>query len=295
MRPAAALALLALLAACTTPGGTVSPPPDPTTSSTAPSSATTPTATTTTTPTATATSLPSAGCPQGDVLVADGQLLQFQHPASDGSRIAGVSWRTSGTCQVVSLSFATADGAPATTPPALTARLLREAGVLRVETGATDSVVIDQLVEEGQVERLFVPVDGEGLRFVDLVLSGPTVARGRVLTSPARLELELQPGGPDEIGRPLMTSQLVVVEPGSAAAMEPILDVSGYSTGRLEDVHIALLDRETTVTDVPLALEDSPGRWSAFHLVVPMGDSPYDTLHLLDAEGSVIAGIPFSR
>lgn len=288
MRGIIALLLMSLVAvACSEPTTTVVPPPTPTTGSTTTVTSTVPSTTTVTTD-------PVGACPDGDVMLADGQLLRFERPTSDGTRITGISWRTSGRCQLFSVSFATADGAPATTPPTVTARLLRAAGVLRIETAATEAVVIDQLVEEGQVQRLFVPVDEEGFRFVDLVLTGPTVARARVQTSPARLEIELEPGGPEEIGSPLVTPQLVIVEPGSAAAMEPILDVSGYSTGELEGLQIAVLDEGVTVAESPLELEPSPGQWRSFHLVLPMGDSTYDDLRLLDETGSVIAGIPFT-
>lgn len=287
MRGIVAFLLVSLVVvACSEPTTTVSPPPPPASSST--------TTVASTTPPTTVTTDPVGACPEGDVMLADGQLLRFDRPTSDGTRITGVSWRTSGNCQLVSVSFATADGAPATTPPTVTARLLRAAGVLRIETTATEAVVVDQLVEEGQVERLFVPADEEGFRFVDLVLSGPTVARARVQTSPARLEVELEPGGPVEIGSPLITPQLVIVEPGSAAAMEPVLDVSGYSTGELEGLQIAVLNQGVTVADSPLDLETSPRLWRSFHLVLPMGDSAYDNLRLLDESGSVIAGIPFS-
>lgn len=289
MRAATTLLLAALVAAgCSdAPTDDFVPPPATRASSTSVPASSIPPATTSTTPAFDA-------CPEGDVMLADGRLLRFERPTSDGTRIAGISWRTEGECHQVSLSFATEDGAPATTPPTITARLLREAGVLRIETEATTSVIVDQLVEEGLVERLFVPIDQNGFRFVDLVLSGPVVARAKVLTSPARLELEMQSGGPEEIGSPLMTSGLVVVEPGSAAAVEPILDITGYSTGELESLQITVLNGDTTVAESVLELEPSPGVWLAFHQIVPMGDSPYDSLRLTNTEGSVIAGIPFN-
>lgn len=227
-------------------------------------------------------------------MVADGRLIDFDRPNTDATRIAGITWRTTGTCQVVSVSFATDVGAPATTPPTMTVRLLRSAGILRISTTASSSVIVDQLVEEGQVEQLFVPVDVDGNRFIDLVLNGPTVARARVLTSPARLELELQPGGPQEIGRPLMSTELVVVEPGSSAVAEPILDVSGYSTGDLEQVNLSVLFEETTVAESVLTLESNPRVWTEFTLAIPVGERPYDSLRVSTEDDSVVAGIPFT-
>src|SRR5690606_6508421 len=159
---------------------------EPQSTSTSPSTAPATTSTSTGTTEAPTTTVTEGACPAGDVMLADGGLADFDPPSSDSTRIAGINWRTSGVCQLFTISFATEDGAPATTPPALSARLLRGAGVLRVETAATSSVVADQLVEAGAVERLFVPVAEDGTRFVDLVLAEPVVARARLQTSPAR-------------------------------------------------------------------------------------------------------------
>lgn len=278
-----------LVAACSLEQGpTVSPPP-PTSTTTPPVSTTLPpddTATTTT------TSDPESACPEGDVMLADGRLLEFDRPDSDGARLAGITWQSTGDCQLLTVTFATEDGAPATTPPSLDARLLRNAGVLRVDTAATGSVVVDQLVEEGSVERLFVPVDEDDLRFVDLVLSEPAVARARVLTSPARLEIELQPGGP-EVGRPLISPEVVVVEPGSAAVAASVLDISGYSVGEIESLDLAILRNDAEVAETTLELESQPTIWREFQFAFQVGAS-YDTLRVTNDDGSVIAAIPLS-
>ncbi len=281
--------VMAALVGCTDTGPTVPPPPTPTTATpTEPLPATT----VTTAPAQTTAS--EDGCPEGDVMVADGRLLGFNRPTTDATRIAGITWRTSGGCLLVTITFATDDGAPATTPPTMTARVLRSAGVVRVDTEATSSVVADQLLEEDLVERLFVPVDDEGLHFIDLVLDAPVVARARVLTSPARLEIELQSGGPPEIGSPLISSELVVIEPGSAAVAEPILDVTGYSIGDLDEITLTVLRGEATVSDVVVVLESEAHRWRAFNVTIPIGEAPYDNLRITTADESVVAGIPFS-
>lgn len=225
-------------------------------------------------------------------MLADGLLLEFDRPESDGTRIAGITWQTTGDCHLVTVSFATDDGAPATTPPTLDARLLRNAGVLRVDTAATASVLVDQLVEQGSIDRLFVPVDEDGFRFIDFVLAEPAVARARVLTSPARLEIELQPGGP-EVGAPLTSPDVVVVEPGSAAVAEPVLDVTGYTTGEVESLDVAVLRNEEEVMEHSLEMEPSPGIWTAFHAVLQIGEN-YDTLRVTSEDGSVVAAIPLN-
>lgn len=282
-----ALAAAVVLACAPESQPTVNPPPPPTDPPATTLPATTVTITDTTLPLATA-------CPPGDVMLADGRLLHFERPNVDATRIAGINWRVTGNCQLISVVFATADGAPATTPPTITARLLRSAGVLRIDTQATESVIVDQIVEEGMIDRLFVPLTPEETRFIDLVLDGPVVARARVLTSPARLEVELEPGGP-EIGSPLVSPELVLIAPGSAAEAEPILDITGYSIGELDALNVSVLLGDAVIEETTFELESQPDSWTAFNLILPMGNAVYDSLRVTTDDGSVVAGIPFSR
>lgn len=276
--------LAALLGACAiTTEPSVTPPPGA--STTAPATTVAPPSTSTTVPLA-------SGCPEGDVMLTEGQLLSWERPTADAARVAGIGWRLVGNCQAVTVSFATDDGAPATTPPTLTARLLRSEGVLRIDTAATASVVSDQLVEEGLVERIFVPVDADGNRFVDLVLTGPVVVRARLLTSPARLEIELQPGGPTDVGRPLVTDDLVLVEPGIGAQVEPVIDVDGYSLGLTEELTVAALRGGAPIFETTLPLAADTDVWTAFGGPLQVGDQPYDRVQIERPDGSVLAGIP---
>lgn len=227
-------------------------------------------------------------------MLTDGQLVDWERPGADSARIAGISWRTTGECHVVTISFATDDGAPATTPPTLTARILRSTGILRVDSETTSSVIVDQLVEDGLIERMFVPVDSEGHRFIDIILNGPAVGRARLMTSPARLEIELEPGGPPEVGSPLVTENVVLVEPGLGVTVEPIIDISGYSMGSAESLNLSVLRGGITVEETTAELAPQPGIWTGFAFAIQLGDRLYDSLRVASADGSVLAGIPFN-
>lgn len=226
-------------------------------------------------------------------MLTEGQLLRSERPSADGSRISGITWRTTGSCHVLSVSFASDDGAPATTAPTLTARLLRSEGVLRVETAATSSVVVDQKVEEGTVDRLYVPEAPDGTRFIDFVVNGPVLARAHILTSPARLEVEVEPGGPP-MGRPLITDSLVIVEPGSAAVMSPILEVSGYASGPSISLVLSVSMGAARVEETTFEVPTGGDIWTAFSTTLQMGDRRYDNLRISRPDGTVVAGIPFS-
>lgn len=283
MKLTALLGIAILMGGCAAPSPPTPAPAIPTVDTSIP-----PTDTTTT------TAPQSGACPGGEVMLADGRLLHFDRDPADGERISGIGWRMAGDCQVVTIAFSTEDGAPATTPPAVTARLIREAGILRVETAATGAVIVDQLVDEGLVDRLFVPVDPDGRRFVDLVLSEPAVARARVFTSPARLEIELQPGG-GEFGRPLIGPRLVLVEPGSNPDPLPILDVTGYVWEGIDSIQVTVTRGGLVVTSTVFELSTTPRLWSGFHVILPMGDEAYDTMEIATGDGAFIAAIPFNR
>lgn len=284
----APLFLIALLAACQ-----VSSPPTVGPATTTVTVATS--STSTTLPVSTTVPTPAPPCPTGEPMVNDGRLLHSDRPGADGRRIGEIAWTEDNGCHVVTIHFVTDDGAPATTPPTLTARILRSAGVLRVETEATTSLMVDQLVESRVVGRVFVPRTEDGRRFVDLTLIEPVVARARVVTSPARLQIEIQPGGSLDMGSPLLTADVVVVEPGSAAEAAPVLDMNGYTFGELAALQLSVLEGAEVVATQTLALQGDASTWVAFTTTIQMGSALYDSLRLERPDGTPIAGIPFSR
>ncbi len=293
MKRVVPLLLVALLAACQDPA---TPPTDATpTTTTATTTTVAPVTDTTLAPTETTEAGPAPPCPTGDPMVNDGRLLLVERPGADGRRIGEIAWTEESGCHTVTIHFETEDGAPATTPPTLSVRLLRTAGVLRVETEATSSVVVDQLVESGVVGAVFVPRTAEGTRFVDLTLTEAVVARASSLFSPARLQIEIQPGGSLDMGSPLLTGDVVVVEPGSAAEAGPVLDISGYTFGSLTAVELSVLAGTEVVETLTLDLEAGDSTWVAFATSIQMGAQFYDSLRLDRPDGTPIAGIPFTR
>lgn len=227
-------------------------------------------------------------------MVSDGRLLQSDPPGAGGQTIGGVTWRTRGGCHVITITFTTADGAPATTAPTLVARLMRDAGVVRVETEATSSLLIDQQVESEMVGAMYVPVSESETRFIDLTLLEPVVGRATILSSPARLEIELESGGTPDMGSPLVTEDLVVVEPVAEALDDPIMDISGYAYGPEDDVVFEVVADEAVLESQELTVGGAESAWTGFRTTIQVGDLAYDVLRISDDEGT-IAGIPISR
>ena len=276
----------AVTVGCSFDDGTSRPPPAPDATATSTSMAST-------TSVSSETTLPAGGCPEGDSMVSDGRLLETDRPGADGQTIGGVTWRSAGDCHTITIAFTTADGAPATTPPTLVARLIRNAGVIRIETDATASLVVDQVVESSVIGSMYVPVTGEGTRFVDLTLLEPVVGRATTLTSPAQLQIELQVGGTPDMGSPLVTDDLVVVEPVAGAVDDPIIDVSGYAIGPEETIVFDVLSNETVVDTDELVVGGSEAMWTAFETSIQVPETTFDGLRISDDDGT-IAGIPFT-
>lgn len=241
------------------------------------------------------TTVPDQACPEGEAMVSDGRLAGADRPGADGATIGTLGWRSSGECETVTISFATADGAPATTPPSLVARIQRDAGILRVETEATSSLIVDQLVESPLVGAVFVPTTDEGTRFVDLTLTEPVIGRARILTSPARLEIDLQPGGTPDLGSPLVTQDLVIVEPPARAGESPIVDVSGYAFGPEQEITLEVVLGNDVIESTTLVVGGEEGRWAALDTAIQVGNRPYDGLRISGPDGDTIAGIPFTE
>ena len=283
LRWAAAVSVALLLVACTDSDST-------STSATSTSVATT----VTTAPPATDTTPVSTVCPEGDAMVSDGRLIDAERPGADARTIGGITWRRSGECHTITISFTTEDGAPATTPPTVTARMLRDVGILRVETEATSSLIIDQAVENGIVGSLWVPQSEEGTRFIDMTLTEPVMGRARILTSPARLEIELQSGGSPDLGSPLVTETLVVVEPAAGPNEGSVIDVSGYALGPPAEVAFEATLGDEVVESHELIVGDDTPLWTEFRTTLELGSDPYDGLRLSGQDGT-IAGIPFNR
>jgi hypothetical protein len=283
LRWAAAVSIALLVVACTDGDSTA-------TSADSTSVATT----VTTTPPATDTTSVSTACPDGDAMVSDGRLIDSERPGADARTIGGITWRRSGECHTITISFTTQDGAPATTPPTVTARILRDVGILRVDTEATSSLIIDQAVENGIVGSLWVPESGEGTRFIDMTLTEPVMGRARVLTSPARLEIELQTGGTPDLGSPLVTETLVVVEPAAGLNEGSVIDVSGYALGPPTEVAFEATLGDEVVESQELTVGAETPLWTQFETTLEMGTDAFDGLRLSGEDGT-IAGIPFNR
>ena len=186
------------------------------------------TPTTTIAPPTTTTIPLVAGCPDEGEFVEDGFIAAIDQNQSDSRVIGQISWTADPACETFTFSFVTSEGAPATTPPTLTARYVDGAPIIRVAFDADETVVIDQLVETALIDRLYVVKTLNGGMFVDLHLAGPTQARIQTEGTPARVTLDLQPGIVEYPTAPAYSDLAVVVTPLDGGIVPTTVSVSGY-------------------------------------------------------------------
>ena len=249
--------MILLLIGCAAPSGSTSTPapgPDP-------SSTTQPVASSTTGPDSTTTSVP--GCPGDGEFIEAGPVASSPQNTADSERIGLISWSTTQTCEVFTIEMVTAEGAPATTPPSVTAELLRDVGILRVDLDVTGTAITDQLVQSGLVDRLYVVRQFDGSLFVDLILNAPATARVSTAGSPGVVTIELQPGGGDYSAAPLAGGLFVVTSPAEGEVQLPI-PILGYGRPFEANVVIQLSQGGSIVTETFTNSADYIDTWGEF-------------------------------
>jgi hypothetical protein len=223
-------------------------------------------ATNTTIPVPTSTLPPVVECPGEGEFEEGGGIAEFDATGSDSSTIGRVSWERSDRCETFHFDFETSEGAPATTVPAITVDHLESFQVVRVSMDIDASVITDQLVETGLVDRLYVVRALDGSMFVDLHLSEPSAARATILASPARLSIELRPGFVPFVGASTIDDQFVLVSPPDEADVESPTEILGYSRTDEDTVLVLVTQAGSVVAETETTAPDSSAAWGEFRL-----------------------------
>lgn len=158
----------------------------------------------------------------------EGEVADAPSTSTDAEQIGAITWETTPDCERFAIEFVTAQAAPATTAPAMSAELIRSSGVLRVFLDLEVTGVTDQLVQSGLVDRLFVARRQDRSLFVDFHLVAPALARVTVTESPGRVLVEFEGGGTDYPGMAAFAQNVVVLSPTTGPVELPI-EIEGYS------------------------------------------------------------------
>jgi hypothetical protein len=267
IRSAALLAIWLVASSCSgAPTG-----PNSTTTTSAASSTTT----TTVDSTATTDPIGDEGCP-GEGALEDGQLIDASEPSSDAEQISALGWIGDQACEVFTIEFTTDQGAPATTPPSVTAVFLRGVGILRVAMDVEMTAITDQLTETALVRQAFVPRSLDRTLFVDLHLSGPALATVTTSSSPARVIISLEPGGSDYGGTPAIAANVVLVTPIEGPVEVPVV-VNGYSRNFEANTIGRIVQGADVLAEGFTTAADWTETWGEFDLVLePAGSGAAD-------------------
>ena len=233
--------------------------------------------TTTATPATTTTSTSQGiGCPNETEFVGSGQIDRITQPSSDSRTVGLVSRQVVDGCERFGFDFDTAENAPATTPPSVTASFLEGERVIRITLGIDRTVITDQLIETRLVERLFVVKGLDGSIFVDLHLKEKANARISLSNSPARLNIELHPA-PGEIGpAPSVSSRTVLITPPDGTTVGEEVEISGYARTAEANVLIVAARAEEVLVEESTTAADWVETWGEFATTVTLPQGRID-------------------
>lgn len=190
---------------------------------------------------------------------------------SDANIVSGVRWSVFDECERVVIDFAASSGAPAVSPPGVGPLFIRPAGVLRLQFDpvVTRSAFMDQVLEGNLVTRAYVVRRSTNDIFIDLHLSQAALVRVNVVSGPARVVVDIRPGGDPYRAQPVITDSLVVIDPVEGSVVFPFT-VNGYSRGGESEMAVAISSGGTDEVHTG-AVGAGGDAWGAFTVLVPDG------------------------
>jgi hypothetical protein len=222
-------------------------------------------------------------CLLGEPFVADGVIPLGPPAAGDADRVQALRWERHDGCERLVIDLSGENGMAASAPGPVEVEVIRELGVVRVSLPGVRSVepdATDARFAAGLARAAYAVWSPDGRwTYVDLHLADEAEAFATLLDDPARVVVDLRPGGGALPAPPAADGRVVVLEPRPGAASYP-LTITGYArtfeanvVARLEedgeDVHVAF----TTAT----AWADA---WGHFSLTIHAGPTGPIRLHV---------------
>lgn len=198
----------------------------------------------------------------------DGPLGSQSGDAADAATITGLAMTPYEGCEQLVVELAAASGAPATSLGTTHAELIRTNGIVRVhlDPSITGTTLSDVVFDGSLVDRVYVVRDFDDSLFFDVHLSASAVARFSEISSPARLVVDLAPGG-TEI-RKADHEGFIVVMPLDDTVTPPV-SVEGY--GRTFEGNVILRARRdgNIVAETYTTSTDYLETWGRFEIGLP--------------------------
>jgi hypothetical protein len=232
------------------------------------------------------TALPAAEaavCLQGEPFVADGTVPVDAPETGDANRVSELRWETHPGCERFVIDLAAEDETPASSAGQVRSEVLRDLGVVRVsirdvewvDQDATDAAFDGPLARAAYA--MWSP-DGRWID-VDLHLAGEAEAHVTVLDDPARVVVDLRPGGGPLPPPPATDDRVVVLQPRPGEASYP-LTVAGYARTFEANV-VARIERHgQTVEETFTTATAWADAWGHYSLTIDDGPTGPIVLHV---------------
>jgi hypothetical protein len=225
----------------------------------------------------------AAVCLRGSPFVGDGALDVRDAAPADADRVGAIRWEAHEGCERLVIDFLDADGNAARRAGDVTAEVIRDLGVVRldlrdvewVEADATDGVFDGPLARRAYA--VFSP-EGRWV-FVDVHLGDAAEAFVATLDDPARVVVDLRPDGGAVPAPAPRESRVVVLEPRPGDSSYP-LTVSGYARTFEANVVVRLeRDGEDAYDDFTTATAWVDA-WGHYTFTIEDGPTGPVTLHV---------------
>jgi hypothetical protein len=171
-------------------------------------------------------------CLRGGPFVADGAIQVRDAAPADAHQVGALRWERYDGCERFVIDLNTEDGAAAERAGAVTAEVLRELGVVRLslrDVRWVDAEATDATFDGPLATAAFAVWSPDGRwAFVDLHLGDAAEAHVTTLDGPARVVVDLRPGGPAVPEPAPRVRQVVVLEPRPGPTSYPLV-VTGYA------------------------------------------------------------------
>jgi len=223
--------------------------------------------------------------------IEDGFLLPIAGDSTRATSTGAWGVRTEGDCERVSLALLRGDGAPQSPVAPLRGELRRSYGIVRVTIpGEIDAVADpDSMVGSTLVAAVFVVHARDGSFYEDIHLARPALARPVALARPARIGIDLSPGGGAVPTLAPHARNVVVIEPRSGPATYPIV-IRGYARTFEANVVARLSLQGKVEQQTHGTAADWMTTWGEFELTIPNG--PTGDVELFVGEDSAQDGTP---
>lgn len=224
-----------------------------------------------------------AVCLVGDDFVADGVIPVAAGETGDATRITALRWEAHDGCERFVIDLAAGGDSAARTIGSVRGEFLRTLGVVRVtlptmaevDADATDARFDGPLVRRAYVVRA---PDGAGM-YVDLHLGEAAEADLTILGEPARVVVDLRPGGDVVGGSPATHTRVVVVRPQGGVATYP-LEITGYGRTFEANIVARLVHDGTDVAEQFTTATAWADAWGHYSLSIPSGPPGDVELHV---------------